>query len=97
MPSPSGGGLLRDGDEPLVHVDEPVLVVPGVAPQAVRVLVHLVLRARRVLEVAPPLALDPGPAPGTSRGSHVCHTCGGLDDVVVDADDLRELHLTEII
>ena len=32
-----------------------------------------------------------GPCSRYFSGSQVCHTCWRLDDVVVDADDLREL------
>ena len=66
-----------DGHELLLDIDELVVVVPGVAPLAVLVLVHVVFRPREVLEGTPALALDRGPRARHFSGSQVCHTCGG--------------------
>ena len=82
----------RDGDELLVDVDELVVVVPGVAPLALGVLVHVVLGPREVLERAPLLALDPGaPLPPLLREPRLPHV-GRLDDMVVNADDPGQCH-----
>ena len=87
-----GRGLDRDGDELLVHVDQAVLVDPGVAPVAVGVLGVGVLRARVVHEGCPPFALDPRTALAVLRGEVRLPHVRRLDDVVVDTHDLRDVH-----
>ena len=82
------GRRLGDGHELLLHVDQLVVVVPGVAPLALGVLHHVVLGPRQVLEAPPLLALDPGaPLPPLLGEPGLPHV-GGLDDMVVHADDL---------
>ena len=83
---------LGDGDELLVDVDELVVVVPGVAPLALGILDHVVFGPRQVLEAAPALALDPGTTVAPLLGEPRLPDVGGLDDVIVDADDLRQGH-----
>ena len=88
---PGRDRLLGDGDESFVHVDQAVLVVPRVAPQALGVLGHLVARSRRELEVAPALPLDARTPRSVVRGQPRLPHVGGLDHVVVHADDLGQL------
>ena len=85
---------LRDRDELLLHVDDLVLVDPGVAPLAFGILGHLVLGALLEPERAPALALDARPLLPVLLGQPGLPDVRGLDDVVVDADDLRQLHGT---
>ena len=86
-----GRRVERDRDEPLLHVDQLAVEVPGVAPRAVGVFVVRVLRARLVLERAPLLALDARPALAPLLGQPRLPHVRRLDHVVVDADDLRQL------
>ena len=89
-------GGLRDRDELLVHVDELVVVVPGVAPLALGIFDHVVLGAREVLERPPLLAFDPRAlAPATSRGKPRLPHVRRLDHMVVDADDPGQCHTHE--
>ena len=86
---PSLGGRLGDGHELLLDVDQLVVVVPGVAPFTIGVLDHVVLGPRQVFEPAPPLALHTGPPLAVLLRQPCLPHVGGLDDVIVDADDLR--------
>ena len=86
-----GRRRLRDRDELLLDVDDLVLVDPGVAPLAFGVLGHLVLRALLQTERAPALALDARPLLPVLLGQPRLPDVRRLDDVVVDADDLRQL------
>ena len=73
-----GRGLERDRDEALVHVDEPVLEVPGVAPAGRRGLRCSRTSRRACARTCPSAcARRAGPSRGTSRGNQVCHTCAG--------------------
>src|SRR4029077_7026252 len=85
-----GGGLEGDRHEPLVDVDEAVLEVPGVAPLPIRALGVRVLRARGGVERAPLLALDVGSLLPELLREPRLPDVGRLDDVIVDADDLRQ-------
>ena len=85
-----GGGGERDGDEPLVDVDEAVLEVPGVAPETLGILGVDVAGAGLVLERAPALAFDARAARPEALGQPGLPDVRRLDDVVVDADDLGE-------
>src|SRR6202035_4583239 len=78
--------------EPLVDIDQPVLEVPAVTPRPVGVFLHRVLGAGVELEVAPALPLDPGALLPELLREPRLPDVGRLDDVVVDADDLRQVH-----
>src|SRR5581483_3291764 len=88
---PVGCGVEGNGDVALVDVDELVLVEPVVAPAAV--LGHLLLVGSADVEgeVPPPGPLDPRALLAHLGGQAVLPHMGGLDDVVVDADDLRKI------
>ena len=88
----AGRRRLRDGDELLLHVDDLVLVDPGVAPLTLGVLGHLVFGAAREPELAPPLALHVRPLLPVLLGQPRLPDVRRLHHVVVDADDLRQLH-----
>jgi len=89
--SPPGVASSGDRDEALLHVDELAVEVPRVAPGAVGVFLHLVLGAGRELEVAPLLALYSRSALAPLLGEPRLPDVRRLHDVVVDADDLRQL------
>ena len=85
-------GVERNGDVALVHVDEAVLIHPVVAPAAVLGHLLLVGGARVEREVPPPRPLDAWALLSHPGGQSLLPQVGRLDDVVVDADDLRQLH-----
>src|SRR5581483_2950097 len=81
----------RDRDEPLLHVDDAVLVDPVVAGLAALDLLLVVDRAGAQAEVAPRAALDPWSLLAEPLREVRLPDVRGLHDVVVDADDLREV------
>ena len=82
----------RDGDEALVDVDEPVLVDPAVAGQAVGVDGVLVPRAGLVHEWCPAFAFDAGALGTVFLRQPGLPDMRRLDHVVVHADDLGQVH-----
>ena len=86
----AGRRVERDRDVTLVHVGEAVLVEPVVAPRAVVGHLLLVRRADVEPELAPARALDARSLVAQPDRQTVLPEMRGLDDVVVDADDLRE-------
>ena len=73
-----GRGVERDRDVALVHVDQPVLVEPVVAPRAVVGHLLLVRRADVEREVAPARPLDARPLLAhAAPASRSCQRCAG--------------------
>src|SRR5207249_10585535 len=81
----------RNGDEPLVHVDDAVLVDPVVTGLAVLHLLLVVDGARPLPELAPGAAFDPGTLLAEPRRQVALPDVPRLDHMVVDAHDLRHL------
>src|SRR5262249_59513477 len=79
-------------DEFLVDVDQPVLEEPGVAGLAVGVDRVGVLGPGVVHERRPVVALDAGPGLAVLGGQPGLPDVRGLHHVVIDADDLGQLH-----
>src|SRR6185436_21043880 len=73
-----------------------VLVDPAVAPDPVVVELHLVLGALDQLHLAEAMALDPRALLPVLLGEIRLPDVGGLHYVVVDADDLRDVHAATI-
>ena len=93
----AGGGLERDGHVPLVDVDQLVLVDPAVAPDPVVVELHLVLGALDQLHLAEAVTFDPRTLLPVLLGEVGLPDVGRLHHVVVNADDLRDVHARDDI
>ena len=88
----AGDGLLGDRHELLLHVDDAVLVDPVVAPFAGGVDVVRVPSARHVDKRCELVALHTRALLAIPLGQPRLPDVGRLHHVVVDADDLRQLH-----
>ena len=77
-------------DVPLVRVHQ-ALVEPDVARRTVVAELVLVAGSTDELQAAEPVALDPGAVVRELRGEPALEQVRRLDDVIVDAHDLREI------